>query len=55
MIQMQILKLRLMFKVETVSDETKSVTEEALQQALESLIDDNAKEWVYLNIPNDEV
>jgi hypothetical protein len=36
----------------TTADETKSVTEEALQQALESLVDDNAKEWVYLNIPN---
>ncbi|WLW37229.1 peptidase [Synechococcus phage S-RS29] len=36
-------------------DETKSVTDEALAQALETLVDDNAKEWVYLSIPNPEV
>ena len=32
-------------------DETKSVTDEALAQALETLVDDNAKEWIYLNTP----
>ena len=36
-------------------DETKSVTDEALSQALETLIDDNAKEWMYLTIPNPKV
>ena len=36
-------------------DETKSVTDEALAQALETLVDDHAKEWVYLSIPNPEV
>ena len=36
-------------------DETKSVTDEALAQALETLIDDNAKEWVYLSIPDPDV
>jgi hypothetical protein len=36
-------------------DETKSVTDEALAQALETLVDDNAKEWVYLNVPNPKV
>ena len=32
-------------------DETKSLTQEALAEALESLVDDDAKEWVYLNLP----
>ena len=32
-------------------DETKSITEEALSQALETLIDEDAKEWVYLTLP----
>jgi len=36
-------------------DETKSVTNDALAEALETLIDDNAKEWVYLSIPNPKV
>ena len=36
-------------------DETKSVTDEALSQALETLVDDNAKEWVYLSIPDPKV
>ena len=36
-------------------DETKSVTDEALAQALESLVDDNAKEWVYLSTPDPKV
>ena len=36
-------------------DETKSVTDEALAQALETLIDDNAKEWVYLSIPDPDI
>jgi len=38
-----------------VADETKSVTDEALAQALETLVDDHAKEWVYLNIPNPKI
>ena len=36
-------------------DETESVTEDALSQALETLIDDNAKEWVYLTTPDIDV
>ena len=32
-------------------NETKSLTEEALAEALESLVDDDAKEWVYLDLP----
>ena len=36
-------------------DETKSVTDEALAQALESLVDDTAKEWVYLSTPDPKV
>lgn len=32
-------------------DETQSLTEEALRQSLETLVDDSAKEWVYLNLP----
>ncbi|AGH07245.1 peptidase [Synechococcus phage S-RIM2] len=36
-------------------DETKSVTDDALAQALETLIDDHAKEWVYLSIPDPKV
>ena len=32
-------------------DETESITQEAFNQALETLIDDNAKEWVYLSLP----
>ena len=37
------------------SDETKSVTDEALAQALETLVDDSAKEWVYINIPDPKI
>ena len=36
---------------DTNADETVSVTDDALQQSLESLVDDNAKEWVYLTLP----
>jgi len=32
-------------------DETQSLTEEALRQSLETLVDDSAKEWIYLNLP----
>tara|TARA_B100000131_G_scaffold321239_1_gene371409 strand:- start:1588 stop:3738 length:2151 start_codon:yes stop_codon:yes gene_type:complete len=32
--------------------ETESVTDESFTQALETLVDDSAKEWVYVNIPN---
>ncbi|AOV60062.1 peptidase [Synechococcus phage S-CAM8] len=38
-----------------VVDETKSTTDEAFAQALETLVDDHAKEWVYLNTPDPEV
>ena len=33
-------------------DETKSITEEALRESLETLISDDGKEWVYLDLPN---
>ena len=32
-------------------DETKSITEEALAQACETLVDEDAREWVYLTLP----
>ncbi len=32
-------------------DETESVTDAALQEALETLVDDDAKEWIYINVP----
>ena len=32
-------------------DETESITEQALREALEDLVDDDAKEWVYLDLP----
>jgi len=32
-------------------DETQSLTERSLRENLEDMIDDDAKEWVYLNIP----
>ena len=35
----------------TEYDETESITEGAFKDALESLIDDSAKEWVYLTLP----
>ena len=35
--------------------ETESVTEEAFAQALETLVDDNAKEWKYLTLPEVDV
>lgn len=36
-------------------DETESVTDAALQESLETLVDDNAKEWIYLNIPDPDL
>lgn len=36
-------------------DETESITDAALQEALQELVDDNAKEWVYLTIPNPDL
>ncbi len=33
-------------------DETKSITEEALRESLETLVSDDAKEWVYLDLPH---
>ena len=36
-------------------DETESVTDQALQDSLEDLIDDDAKEWIYLNLPKIDV
>jgi len=32
-------------------DETRSITERALRENLEEMIDDDAKEWIYLNVP----
>ena len=32
-------------------DETESVTDAALRESLESMVDDSAKEWVYLSYP----
>ena len=37
------------------ANETESITDEALQQALETLVDDNAKEWIYLTTPTIDV
>ena len=53
-IQMQILKLLVMNKGDVGSDqfdETESITDSALRQSLERLISDDAKEWVYLDLP----
>lgn len=36
-------------------DETESVTDAALKESLETLVDDNAKEWIYLNIPDPDL
>ena len=36
-------------------DETESITQQAFDQALETLIDDNAKEWKYLTLPDIKV
>ena len=37
---------------DTEHDETESITQQAFDQALETLIDDNAKEWKYLTLPD---
>ncbi len=37
---------------DTTMDETESITDAALQEALETLVDENAKEWVYLTLPD---
>ncbi len=36
-------------------DETESITDKALQESLEDLVDDDAKEWVYLGLPKVEI
>ncbi len=36
-------------------DETESLTDSAFKEALETLIDDSAKEWVYLDLPKIDV
>ena len=36
-------------------DETKSITEEALRDALETLVDDDQSEWIYLSLPDVDV
>ena len=36
-------------------DETESVTDRAFAEALESLVDDNGKEWIYLTVPDPKV
>ena len=33
------------------ADETESVTDRALQESLETLVDEDSKEWVYLDLP----
>ena len=54
-LMMQTLKL-LRIRVVISVMKPKSVTDEALSQALETLVDDNAKEWMYLNsIPDPKV
>ena len=40
---------------ERTFDETETITDEAFNQALETLIDDNCKEWKYLTIPEVDV
>ena len=40
---------------DTDHDETESITQQAFDQALETLIDDNAKEWKYLTLPDIKV
>ena len=40
---------------DTEHDETESITQQAFDQALETLIDDNAKEWKYLTLPDIKV
>lgn len=37
---------------DTVMDETESITDAALQEALETMVDEDAKEWIYLNLPD---
>ena len=32
-------------------DETESITDRALQESLETLVDENSKDWVYLDLP----
>jgi len=36
-------------------NETESVTDKALQESLETLVDDDAREWVYLNLPKIDI
>ena len=38
-------------QIATGHDETKSITEEALAEAIESMVDEDAREWVYLTLP----
>jgi len=40
---------------EASPDETECVTDKALQESLETLVDDDAKEWVYLNLPKIDI
>lgn len=37
---------------DTTMDETESITDAALQEALETMVDEDAKEWVYLTLPD---
>ncbi len=39
----------------TSMDETVSITDAALQESLQSLVDENAKEWIYLSLPKVDV
>ncbi len=36
-------------------NETESITDAALQESLQTLVDDNAKDWVYLSLPEVDV
>ena len=38
-----------------MADETQSITDQALQEAIENMVDDDAKEWIYLNLPKIDI
>ena len=40
---------------ESGCNETESVTDKALQESLETLVDQDAKEWIYLNLPKIDI
>ena len=57
MLMTQILKLLLVVgsQIGGEVDETECITDTALQDSLQNLIDENAKEWVYLTLPKVDV